>query len=586
MRIEALKKKLVIPEDVFDGFLSAQGWSWHELARGDLPMSFEDIQLGLICRDHVLWARAFLCEPDTRDPYEYWDYQLASALDEGDVIHADGAEVGKTREIGNKILHRAFTVEGSSILVGAPEQVHLDEIIDYCNDQMFDLSPELGRGLKRHKKHPHHVFYFKNRARIYFSPAGFEGTGFRGKHVSDYAIMDEAAKIKNPDIWNEFFRSAKPNCSIRIYSVPDGDRATTFYRLKEQARGNAKKEDNEISNLVGGRNFTFYQWRKTAQPFPFWSKERRRFYIDLYGGEESAGYKRNILGEDGDPENPVFPYLQFERCLKHMPEYFVLKVLVDNGSVSLTGSRYNVTMGANGRRAGSEVIITESSSRASDFDLAATLKTFFSSFHGLLYMGCDLGFSNDPTEMVVRLVYGKVWRTVARLQLKGVSYDLQANAIDAMDDVFSPKAIGVDFGNAGSAVVHILQNPDHYEGKNYTERVRGWQFAEAVDDMDEDGEVIIDKKTDKPRRKAVKQLATEILVRKMQRCEWEVPFDRDYLDQFPSHTYRVGSRHLIYSKGNDHIIDAERVATLAQVIPFATAPDLFSSGINIRQGAA
>jgi len=584
--INDLKKKLAVPEALFDGFLASRGWSWHQLARKDLPLSFEEIQLGLICRDHILWSRAFLREPDTREPYEYWDYQIASALDEGDVIHADGAEVGKTREIGNKILHRAFTVEGSSILVGAPEQVHLDEIIDYCNDQMFDLSPELGRGLKRHKKHPHHVFYFKNRSRISFSPAGFEGTGFRGKHVRDYAIMDEAAKIKNPDIWNEFFRAAKPDCSLRIYSVPDGDRATVFYRLKEQARGNLKKDDDEVKNLVGGRNFTFYQWTKTAQPFPFWSPERRRFYIDLYGGEESAGYKRNILGEDGDPENPVFPYLQFERCLKDLPGYRVMKVLMDNGSVSLRGSRYNVNMGVNGRRAGSEEIIEDRELPATDFDLSALIKGFFSPVYGLLYLGGDLGYSNDPTELVLRLVIGRVWRTVARLQLKGVSYDLQANAIDALDDVFSPSALGVDFGNAGSAVVHILQSPENYEGKNYRERVRGWQFAETVDDMDEEGEVIIDKKTDKPRRKSVKQLSTEILVRKMQRCEWEVPFDRDYLDQFPSHTYREGSRHIIYSKGNDHIIDAERVATMAQVIPFETAPDLFSSGVNIRAGAA
>lgn len=236
MQIELLKKKLCVPDEIFDGYLESRGWSWHQLARGELPLSFEDIQFGLICSDPVLWSRAFLKEPDTEEPYEYWDYQLESVRYWGDVIHSDGAEVGKTREIGNLLLWRAFTRSGRSSLVGAPEQIHLDEIIDYCNEQMFVLSPQLGKGLRKHKKHPHHVFYFHNRYKIYFSPGGFDGTGFRGKHVNDLCVMDEAAKIKNPDIWREFWRAAKPEAIFRIYSVPDGDRGTVFYQLKQRAK--------------------------------------------------------------------------------------------------------------------------------------------------------------------------------------------------------------------------------------------------------------------------------------------------------------------------------------------------------------
>lgn len=576
MNIADLKKRLHVPEELFEKFLQGRGWSWHQLARGELPISFDDIQLGLICSDPVLWSEAFLFEPDTREPYRWWNYQHESVRDRSDVLHSDGAEVGKTREIGNLILWRAFTQEGSSSLVGAPEQVHLDDIIDYCNDQMFDLNPELGKGLKRHKKHPHHVFYFLNRSRVYLSPAGFDGTGFRGKHVDGLCIMEEAAKIKNPDVWNEFFRAAKPGCEIRIYSVPDGDRGTVYYRLKERAKGNAKT--GVESDFAKDRKFRFYQWSKMQQPEPFWSEARRRFYIDVYGGEDSSGYKRNVLGEDGDPESAVFPWLQFSKCLKDIPDYRSLKVLVDNETVRLTGARYEVVYGENGQKAGKEGIIEDRTLDKAKFDIREILKGFFSPVPGLTFIGGDLGFSNDPTELIVRLVIGKTWRTVARLQLKGVSYDLQAEAINAFDDIFNPKGIGIDFGNAGSAVVHILQGQEHYKPKNYAERLTGFQFAEAFDDMDESGEAIIDKKTDKPRRKPAKELATDILVKKMQRQELEFPFDPDYVNQFPSQTYKEAARHIVYSKGNDHVIDAERVCTLKMIIPDVMSEDLFATG--------
>lgn len=331
---------------------------------------------------------------------------------------------------------------------------------------------------------------------------------------------------------------------------------------------------------VKDRSFRLFNWRKTEQPYPFWSPERRRHYIDLYGGEDSAGYRRNILGEDGDPEHAVFQWHQFSKCLKDIPDYRVLKVLVDEGAatVSIFAAHYKVIYGENGSKEGREEILEDRTIEKSKFDIAAVLKTVFSPVPGLTYMGGDLGYSVDPTELGVRLVLGKTWRSIARLQLKGVSYDLQADAIDAMDDIFSPNGIGLDFGNAGSAVCHILQKPENYKGKHYGEKVTGYQFAEAYDDMDETGAVIIDKKTDKPKRKPAKELATDILVKKMQRQEWEVPFDPDYINQFPSHTSREGSKHRIFSKDNDHLIDCERVCTLKMVLPDNAAEDLFASG--------
>jgi len=121
--------------DGFDAWLEAKGMAWQPLSRGEYGVTLDEAQLAYISEDPVLWCRAFLTEPDTGKPYTFWDYQEESVRAwNQDVIHQDGAEVGKTREITALILWGEITAFGGTIprpwiLVGAPQQTHLDEII-------------------------------------------------------------------------------------------------------------------------------------------------------------------------------------------------------------------------------------------------------------------------------------------------------------------------------------------------------------------------------------------------------------------------------------------------------------------------
>jgi len=257
--------------------------------------------------------------------------------------------------------------------------------------------------------------------------------------------------------------------------------------------------------------------------------------------------------------------------------------------VRFTASKWALFRSASGKKEEKEDVIIDreiSLARFKDSDspdhFSILLKTVFKSIPGLLYMGCDLGFSQDPSEFVIRLVYGKTWRTIARIQLKGVKYDLQADFIDVLDSIFCLKGIGIDYGNAGSAVVHILQSQDSYKGKNFDDRVTGYSFGAATDQIDEDGCTIVDKLTGKPKRCLVKELGVDLTVKKMHRMEIEWPPDRDYRNYFTSYTYRQGPRHRIFRTVDDHLIDAETVCTLNQVIPDDTADDFFSCGITVR----
>ena len=84
--------------------------------------------------------------------------------------------------------------------------------------------------------------------------------------------------------------------------------------------------------IIKNMQFRLFQWPKTIMPAPFWSKARKKFYVEQYGGEDAPEYQHNVLGQDGDPENTVFPWHHFSHCIKDVPEYRCLKILVDSGN--------------------------------------------------------------------------------------------------------------------------------------------------------------------------------------------------------------------------------------------------------------
>ena len=596
-----LKKAIMVPRQEFELWLARWDWTWHQLARSEFPAFFsslDEFQLACICSDPVLWCAAFIRDPDDPDhldPYAFWEYQKDAVRYRENKVYDCGAETGKTRDIVAAILFEAFTTPGGSSLVGAPQQTHLDEIIEASMDQL-SWNPDLAPSLRRWKKHPHHAFYWSNGFKHDFRPSGHDGESFRGVHARTSVRLDEAAKMKNPKQWSEFWRAMKPGCYAAIYSVTDGDRSCDFYRLKERAKRAAAQQNidadlnMEVPSFLKNQHFRHFKWPKTIMPHPFWSDERRKFYIDQFGGEDSPGYRHNVLAEDGDPENSVFPWHSFSRLLKDIPEYRLLKILVDSGQgeVVLFGTQYRIKSGAQLDREAKpdEEILVDRRIGVSDFDIRKEIRSFFSNTPGLKFGGADLGFSQDPTEIYVKLVMGRTHRLICRVQLKGVTYDQQCEAIDALDDLFDAGENrmwwGLDYGNAGSAVVHILQNQALYAGKNYLDRLTGYQFGATYEAVNEDGDVLVDRTTDKPVKLTAKELSTDLLVKKMQRVELEYPYDPDLILYYPNHSYREGERHRIYKKEDDHTIDADRALTLRVILPGSAGEDVFSCGANLR----
>jgi hypothetical protein len=585
--ITDLQKGIIVPHDLFDGVLKRCDWTWQQIAAKQFPPPFVDLQsfqMAIICSDRVLWSAAFLRSPeDGKSPYTFWEYQKQSLNDSGNTLHQCGFETGKTREILAFMLYEIFNKPNGSGLMTAPQSVHTLEIVDGLVDQLSN-SPALKKCLIDHRKQPHHNLKFNNRFELDIRTCGHDGTQLRGVHAKTFCIFDETPKAKNDKIFTEFWGRGEPGAVFKLYGMPDGDRSCVHFKLCNRAEGKLKDEEAKEIGKAAPTDFTLYKWAKNLQPAPYWTEERRRFYIDQYHGEDSSGYRQAVLGEWGDPENSVFPWKKFEPLVKEIKEYRCLKIFVDDsaGEASIYGYelRSQIQNGQTGKP--EPVTLVDRRIGRDEFDIAQEIKAFFSGIPGLTCLGADLGFSQDPTEIYIKLIIGKVHRLVARVQLKGVSYDQQADAIDAMDDVFDSgkqqMGLGLDFGNAGSAVVHILQGQERYAGKNYQDRLTGYQFGSAYDAINEDGELILDKNTNKPVRSNAKELSTDLLTAKMYRQELEYPFDPDIVLMYPNHTYRQGTRHRIFKDIDDHVIDADRVLTLRVVLPGDSVDDLFATG--------
>ena len=604
------ERGIFAPEE-FDAWLAARRWAWQRLDRGDYGISTEEALVLFVFEDPVRWCETFLVEPDTGAPWRFFDYQKASirAFDQ-DVVHQDGAEVGKTREIVCLVLWGECTSMGGTLLrpwmlIGAPQQTHLDEIILAVEEQVgaHEDGSATGRLLSQFwlkpKRTPHVMHRFRTLplgdeppgvGRVYYRPAAHDGEAFRGVHVNAQAIMDEAAKLKTAKQWSEFSRALKPGCRRRAYSVPDGDRTTEFFRMSQQA----------VQNLpAGAAGERLFRWPKSIMPAPFWSTERDEQLARLFGGRQTPGYKRNVLGEWGEAESPVWSWDLLLPCVAALPDYRIVKLTVDNprGEMVVEVIAVELVIEA-GKKSSREMHL---------FDGAVDLEPFLSrndaerrqamrallrshldgASRGVYWAGCDLGESNDPTEIVLSEQVGPKLRDVLRVRATGMAYYLQRELLYCLDELFGQLPhYGVDLGNAGTVVVKDLQTLEAYADARFDERLTGFQFSNAVDCIGEDGEGLRDpgdEDGDDLVRAPAKHWATQCITQRLQALGYALPYDADVLNSMTSHTARAGTKWPIYAKKDDHAIDARRQQMLRKLYDEdAGEVDHFSSGASLR----
>ena len=111
-------------------------------------------------------------------------------------------------------------------------------------------------------------------------------------------------------------------------------------------------------------------------------------------------------------------------------------------------------------------------------------------------------------------------------------------------------------------------------GTEWCEKIRAYEFGASLElEPLPDGTI--------PRRR-VKQFMTELLQRRMAERSIVFPKSPDRESQYASHTYNVSPQgEIIYEKGNDHIIDADRCAILRHYQDTHDRPEPVQLGIRI-----
>jgi hypothetical protein len=129
-----------------------------------------------------------------------------------------------------------------------------------------------------------------------------------------------------------------------------------------------------------------------------------------------------------------------------------------------------------------------------------------------------------------------------------------AACLALIDRYYNPAGVGVDNGGNGLSVVQELTCLDKYRPLGLKDRIRGFNFGSSTAVYLEDGKEV---------KKPTKEFMTSLISGCLQRREMILPItDQDIESQFTTHTYILKNGRIIYSKGNDHVVDSIRCAML------------------------
>lgn len=463
--------------------------------------------------DPVAFGERMLVNRDG-SPRRYRDYQVQDLrCTDKRIVHLDGRAVGKTVNLATLLLHFTFVNKGKSVLVAAPYQAQLDLIAEEVEFQLAhspllrdNVARNPGGGL-RIKHHPYFEVVFKNGCTIYFRPAGVGGNVFRSLHV-DLLLVDEAAWLTKR-AWAAVRQCLNADGAFRVYSTPNGLRNTPYYEI------------------TGNKRWRVFRWPTWLAPD--WSAEREQDLCDFYGGKHTSDWQHEVAGEHGAPSYGAFNAQQVKKAVVEMPDYRKVEIsgeaLIGLNDERQVRDRLQTLLGLDGGQ-------------------------------GTYWLGGDLGYTNDPTELVLfeEDQHEVLW-LVLRAHARRVPYPAISEMIALIDRVYSPVGIGLDRGGNGAAVEQELLRLDKYQDNAFTGRLVGYDFGGSLE-LGED-------KEGRPIKKRVKEQMTAEINHALGANRLRIPMeDPEVESQLLGQTYLLSDRGIVYSKGNDHIVDAMRCALL------------------------
>lgn len=491
----------------------------------------------------------FIDEEKKTGCYRLWDFQWPLYRNESTFqIDHMGRSLGKSQGILMRACAFVFSYPGAEMLITAPELNHLKPITDKVEHQLRSvkllremLPRTQGRGINHQ---PQFQVQFINNARIFSRLPNRDGRGVKGSHPL-VIEMDEGQDYPEPG-WIELIETMKAGvegAQWRVHGVSRGTR-DRFYKY-------TMGEDPDLP---------FYVHRYMAMHRPFWSDEERRSKLAIYGGSSAnVDYRRNIYGEHGDVSNPLFVLARLMQCVRIAETPWAEEYNRD----IYTAIKIN-----------DEMFKSSGQPIEAFIDIPGThLDEQYTSFYG----GMDIGFTRDPTEILIFGEYAKDKNTFAlrlllRLQLMRISAADQAAAVRHIFDLYGKRlqTFTLDRTGVGLPVDQEL-NPERvgtFEGnrltpKHISDRIVGYGFAEKIP-VDFEDRDLTGKETpeDAVLKKNVIEYAADEMRKVVDQGRVELPYDKELLSEWQGQAIEYvrdeGSASGIKKnyKGSLHTLDA------------------------------
>ena len=491
----------------------------------------------------------FLWTDETRDDgiFRCYDYQVAwYRVNDKFQIDQCARAVGKSVGIQLRSFAFAFNWPGEEMLITAPELIHLDPVTRYIEDRM--LSVRLSRDMLKHDgksngiRHRPFEVKFTNGAKILGRIPQKDGRGVKGMHPKKLE-MDEASDYPEQG-WIELTETLKYGAvgsSWRAHGVTRGVR-DHFYKLTQPESG-----------------WTVH--RITAMHRNDWTPEERKQKAEVYGGRHSPDFRRNILGQHGDAQNPLFVLTRLMAC-------------VDSNQ----GSIYNTNEYLHLRISHERVV-----ELGGDIDILLDFPEIHRAYERT-WVGMDVGMTNHPTEI---LIFGEVARKntgkafkkgevadpdvklkcIARIHLERISAPDQRKVLLAIFNHYRPRAMAMDKTGLGLPIYQEIINGNN---KPMAAAMRGYNFSEKIvvgwEPMPDD--VRLSDYDDYAMWANVLEYSSDTLRLLVDREQLLLPWDIELLREFQGQTYVVkrsttnpyGKKR--FNQGKFHSLDAARMAAL------------------------
>lgn len=298
--------------------------------------------------------------------------------------------------------------------------------------------------------------------------------------------------------------------------------------------------------------------RYTGMHRPTWSDEIRQKQIAKYGSKDHPDYRRNVLGKHGDATNPIFVLNRLMAC-------------VDSELSSFYNENVYTKLKIN-----NEMLNEYNGDILPFIDFPQTHLDF-----NQIWMGMDVGYTNDPSEILVfaEETLSKnapsVLKLISRIALQRIDHENQVKTILWLINFYKPNAFSMDKTGLGLPLFQDIQTKAKIDPniRRYLDRIKGYNFSEKIlvdfDDSIEVDEFVGDAVKEAGLYRNVLEYSTDKLRSLVDSKRLLLPWDKEVIGEFQGQTftYDKGRMDLYgrarnFSKGSFHTLDAARMAVL------------------------